>query len=186
MDPIIQVQCVWTRLVPELKMTKYGGLCWHTVLESLATNQTRNQIIQDLVGNLLSQSNHNVLVLTKTIAHATKLAEAIPNSYLYCGKIKLTDEAKSARVIVGTISKCGVGVDLPHLTCLILAMDVQNYVLQYVGRVLRGTNDALIIDLVDEHSSLIKHYKTRAETYDELGSIYLPPIDYQLSSPLVY
>jgi hypothetical protein len=55
---------------------------------------------------------------------------------------------------------------------LILASDVEQYFVQYLGRVFRREDtEPVIIDLVDNYSLLYKHFQTRNSVYIEHGGI---------------
>ena len=75
-----------------------------------------------------------------------------------------------ARILIGMISKVGVGFDHPNLDAMLLAIDAEAYYIQYLGRVLfRTKKEPLIIDMVDNFSTLNKHYKERAKIYKQTG-----------------
>ena len=77
---------------------------------------------------------------------------------------------KNARILIGTNSKVGTGFDHKKLDALLLAADVEEYFIQYLGRVFR-TQDGipLIIDLIDKNNILNKHWLTRKGVYKEHG-----------------
>ena len=60
----------------------------------------------------------------------------------------------------------GTGFDHDKLNALLLASDVEEYFIQYLGRIFR-TNEGypLVFDIVDDHPVLRKHYFTRQATY---------------------
>tara|TARA_E500000331_G_C17128746_1_gene657204 strand:+ start:165 stop:461 length:297 start_codon:yes stop_codon:yes gene_type:complete len=76
--------------------------------------------------------------------------------------------------LIATISKAGVGFDHPKMDALILASDVEEYFIQYLGRVFRREDvHPLIFDLVDNFNSLKRHYYTRKKVYEESGGTIL-------------
>jgi len=76
----------------------------------------------------------------------------------------------SSRILVATIQKAGVGFDHPKLDSLIIASDVQEYFVQYLGRVFRvEDNVPIIFDLLDDFSVLKSHYYTRRKVYISHG-----------------
>ena len=63
----------------------------------------------------------------------------------------------NARILIGTVQKCGVGFDHPRLNSLIIASDLLEYYIQYLGRVFRTEKVVpYIFDIVDEHGILQK------------------------------
>ena len=79
---------------------------------------------------------------------------------------------ESARILVGTSSKVGVGFDHPKLDTLLLAADLEEYFIQYLGRVFRRKDvEPVIFDLVDNNGILKKHFLTRRGIYLEHGGI---------------
>ena len=73
---------------------------------------------------------------------------------------------------MATVQKAGVGFDHPRLNSLILASDVEEYFIQYLGRVMRTEKvEPFIFDLVDDNPILKKHYYTRRKIYLEHGGI---------------
>ena len=65
------------------------------------------------------------------------------------------------------------------MDALILASDVEEYFMQYLGRVFRREDvHPIIFDLVDNFNSLKRHYYTRKHTYEKSGGkIYKFNID---------
>ena len=77
---------------------------------------------------------------------------------------------KNVRVLISSYQKVGTGFSHDKLDMLILGSDTEEYFLQYLGRVFRRQDSSpLIIDIVDDHSVLWKHYRTRAKVYRECG-----------------
>ena len=75
-----------------------------------------------------------------------------------------------SRILIATISKAGVGFDHPKMDTLILASDVEEYFIQYLGRVFRREDvHPIIFDLVDNFNSLKRHYYTRKKVYESSG-----------------
>ena len=77
-----------------------------------------------------------------------------------------------SRVLIATVQKAGVGFDHPKLDSLIIASDVEEYFIQYLGRVFR-TEDGFpyIFDILDDFPTLKRHYYTRRQVYLEHGGI---------------
>tara|TARA_B100001989_G_C24267493_1_gene329990 strand:+ start:181 stop:543 length:363 start_codon:yes stop_codon:yes gene_type:complete len=78
----------------------------------------------------------------------------------------------NSRVLVATVQKAGVGFDHPKLDSLIIASDVEEYFIQYLGRVFRTQHTVpMIFDIVDNNSILLSHYYTRRKIYIQHGGI---------------
>jgi superfamily II DNA or RNA helicase len=153
----------YTKFEPEL-ISRCGKLDWDKVLKSIFQNEERNQLIAKLVNNLPDQ---NILILVKYIEHGKLLANLIPDSCTCFNN----EEIKASRIIISTCKKMGVGVSLNHLNCIVLASDLVNYSIQYISRVLRDkTQDAYIIDFVDNHPIFFRHFYERKKIYSELNS----------------
>ena len=74
----------------------------------------------------------------------------------------------SSRVLIGTCSKIGTGFDHPKIDTLLLASDVEEYFIQYLGRCMRTEAGVpVIFDLVDNYSLLKKHYNTRKKNIQQ-------------------
>lgn len=84
---------------------------------------------------------------------------------------QILDDVKAGetRVLIAT-SLADQGLDVPIASALILAGGGKSSTkaLQRIGRVLRpyeGKTKAFVHDLVDQHSSLIRHYRERLRIY---------------------
>jgi superfamily II DNA or RNA helicase len=160
---------VSTGFKPTIEQTANGRVNWGVVLDSQANNENRNELI---IGLLKYHSKRNFLVLTKRVAQGEYLVKRLEEEGEdVTSLLGSNQEYKvSSRILVGTSSKIGVGFDHPKLDALLLAGDVEQYFVQYLGRVFR-TKDVkpIIIDLVDDYSLLTKHFNTRRKIYQDHG-----------------
>ncbi len=144
-----------------------GDIDWNSVLNNQACHAERNQLIVDIVKKF---SVKTFLVLCKRVTHAETLVEMLADehvTFLY-GSKKEYDQ--NARIIVATGQKCGVGFNNAKLNALLLASDMQEYFIQYLGRVFRTPDvKPIVFDLVDNLKSLKTHYQTRKQVYRESG-----------------
>ena len=160
-----------TDLKPEYKLAKNGKIDWNSVLNWQATNEERNEIILKIIKKF---KDRNFLVLCKRVAHVKYLVEKLEESdedvTSLVGSKKFFNT--ESRILIGTVQKCGVGFDHPKLNTLIIASDLLEYYIQYLGRVFR-TEEVIpiIFDIVDDHGVLKKHYYTRRKVYKEHGGI---------------
>ena len=158
-----------TRFVPEVERTVDGGINWNSVLESQANSYERNELICDLARLF---STRNILILVKRIDHAnglhSMLARYGEDADVFIGSTKEVNY--SCRILVATYSKGGVGFDHSKLDMLIVAADVEESFLQYLGRVFRRDDVIpIVIDLIDDLSIMTKHAATRKAVCEECG-----------------
>lgn len=160
-----------TGFVPETKMNKMGKLDWGSVLDSQCNNPERNELIISLIKKF---SDRVFLVLCKRVEQAnylfSRLKEENEDVTSLIGKNQ-TYEQKS-RILIGTVQKAGTGFDHPRLNAMILASDVEQYFVQFLGRVFRREDtEPIIFDLVDNFGLLQKHYKSRQFVYIQHGGL---------------
>lgn len=160
---------VRTGFTPTLQQQWNGKLDWNLVLESLAQKQERNEMIVNLI---CDHPDRTFMVLTKRLSQGDYLEQQLRQRGQTVTSLLRSkqDYDPDARVLIGTVSKIGTGFNHPALDALLLASDVEQYFVQYLGRVFRRPDGIpLIFDLVDNHASLEKHYRTRASVYVEHG-----------------
>lgn len=158
-----------TGFVPEKEETKMGKLNWNTVLNSQAENEKRNKLIRNLVREF---ADRNFLILCKRVSQASTLVGMLEEAGVdVTSLVGMKREFRTeARALVATVQKAGVGFDHPKLDSLIIAADLQEYFIQYLGRVFRTQDGSpLIFDLVDNFSVLEKHWRVRRKVYLEHG-----------------
>lgn len=160
---------VTTGFVPNVELAKNGKVNWGSVLDSQANDENRNQIILNIIQHF---NDRSFLVLTKRISQG---------QYLFDRLTELGEEVTSllgsqqeykhsARILIGTCQKVGVGFDHPKLDTLLLAGDLEEYFIQYLGRCFRRPDvKPVIFDLVDNYSLLKRHFATRQAVYNEHG-----------------
>jgi superfamily II DNA or RNA helicase len=158
-----------TGFTPEVEYDRNGTVIWGKIIESQSMNEDRNKMILNLV------EKHNdriILILTKRVEQANYLYKKLKS---FGEKVDTFIESqtqfdKDSRILIGTTSKVGVGFDHDKLDALILASDLEEYFVQYLGRVFRRQDiTPIIFDLVDNNSILKRHFSTRKATYIEAG-----------------
>jgi hypothetical protein len=162
---------VETGFKPEVKLNKMGKVDWGSVLESQCGNKERNELVIKIIKRF---PDRVFIVLCKRVAQAEylegRLREEGEDVTSLIGKNQ--EYEQKSRILIGTVGKTGVGFDHPRLNALILASDVEQYFIQYLGRVFRTQEgEPLIFDLVDEFPLLVKHFKTRMAVYLEHGGV---------------
>jgi superfamily II DNA or RNA helicase len=160
-----------TKIKPEFTLNKKGRKNWGSLINYLTHSEERNKIIINIVEKF---PNKIFLILTKLKSHCTILAQMLNKlqikNTIMIGKDKKYD--KTARVLISTFSKLGVGFDDSRLNAAIMAMSI-NQVEQYAGR-LRDEpgKERIIFDLVDDDSNCLEHWRERRKWYiSRLGNI---------------
>ena len=158
-----------TKFKPEIKLQPDGSTDWTSVIQSQATNKDRNQLIIDIVCKF---KDRNFLILSKRIEQIDYLVTELKKRGEDVTSFKGSKQKYNcqSRILIATISKAGVGFDHPKMDTLLLAGDVEEYFIQYLGRVFRREDvNPVIFDLVDNFGSLKRHYYTRKKIYEEHG-----------------
>ena len=153
-----------TGIKPEFTHNAFGKKDWNSVIRSLVDNEIRNKLIIRLICKF---DRYNILLLTKRKNHCKMLSawltELGVSVTIMIGSTKKYD--KTARVLLSTYSKLGVGFDDTRLNMLIVACSVTE-VEQYAGRLRDGKGKKrVIIDLVDDDPNCLKHWGDRRTWY---------------------
>lgn len=161
--------CVKTGLKPETKLQASGKLDWGSLLDWQANSEERNNMILEIVKRYPSRF---FLILCKRVSQAAYLKEKLEEQgETVCALISSNNTLDTdARVVIATIQKAGVGFSHDILDSLIIAGDVEEYFIQYLGRVMRREDvEPLVWDLVDDQSTCVKHFRTRKKVSQESG-----------------
>lgn len=158
-----------TGFTPEIKYNKIGKVDWGDIIRQQSENIERNEKIIEIVKKF---KDRVFLILCKRVAQANyllkRLLEENEDTTSLIGKNQ--EYEQKSRILVGSIQKTGVGFDHPRLDTLLLASDVEQYFIQYLGRVFRRQNVVpIIFDIVDNNPILNKHFRTRSSVYKEYG-----------------
>jgi superfamily II DNA or RNA helicase len=146
-----------------------GKMNWNSVLTNQAENPERNKLIIDIISKFNERS---FLVLCKRISQGKELMRLLQENGESVTDLlgSKRDFDPEARIVVATTQKCGVGFSHNKLNTLLLASDMQEYFIQYLGRVFRTPDtEPMVFDLVDDLPILNRHYKTRQKVYKESG-----------------
>lgn len=171
-----------TYFKPEVRYGFDGTIDWSTIISSTACNPDRQKFIVDLC---MKYPKEDILILCdrvceivgcKNYAKCTckpqrspglvPLLEAKKQSVDYRADTKKKHD-EGCRIVIGTKGKLGVGYDSKR-TLLIMDADTTD-VRQNEGRI--RTDNNLIIDIVDNHSTFENHWKKRAAWYKKRGAI---------------
>ena len=158
-----------TGFKPPIERNIQGRLNWGAILDAQANNESRNDLIIKIIQKF---SKRKFLVLIKRISQGEYLLEKLKELGESVTDLMGSNQQfeKDARILIGTCQKVGVGFDHPKLDTLLLAADIQEYFVQYLGRVFRRKDvEPIIFDFVDDNSTLKKHFKTRESVYQKHG-----------------
>lgn len=160
---------ILTKFKPKVEYTYDGSLNWNSIINSQAENKQRNDLIIDII---IENLDKKIMILVKRVNAGQYLLEKLQDKNISCTSLLGNEQTydRDATVLIGTNSKIGTGFDDSSRNCLILACDVKDYFVQYLGRVFRGGNSTPVIyDIVDEHSVLEKHFGLRKSVYLKHG-----------------
>jgi superfamily II DNA or RNA helicase len=160
-----------TGFIPKVERTLQGRVNWGSILDQQANSEYRNKIIIDIIE---SHADRNFLVLVKRVTQGKYLISELEKRDISVTNLIGNNQEfeTSARVLIGTCQKVGTGFDHPKLNTLILAADIQEYFIQYLGRIFRvKDSEPMVFDLVDTNGILLKHFVTRERVYREHGGI---------------
>jgi len=168
------VWCIRTSFVMPHVLTRQGQLDWNALLHTQSFHDDRNARLVDLV-MAEAPRRSGVLVLCKRVDHV----KALRQRFLLRGfdaVAAFTSAQRSfdtdAKVLLTTFQKVGVGFSHDKMDMLVLACDVEEYFLQYLGRVFRRPDQRpLVVDIVDDHPVLRKHFATRRRVYRTCGGV---------------
>ena len=160
-----------TGFIPKVERTLQGRVNWGSILDQQANCEARNNMILDIIEG---HPERNFLVLVKRISQGHYLIKKLEEMGISVTNLIGGNQEfeSSARVLIGTCQKVGTGFDHPKLNTLILAADIQEYFIQYLGRIFRVKDSKpIVFDLVDSNGILRKHFATRQRVYREHGGI---------------
>jgi superfamily II DNA or RNA helicase len=163
-----------TGFTPTMELNASGKVDWGKVLESQCINDSRNNMIVDII---MRHPDRNFIVISKRTEQSRYIHDRLKDMgesvTILVGSGSAYD--KDARILVGNIQKVGVGFNHPKLNAMILASDVEEYFIQYLGRTMRVDErdpnfiKPIVFDLLDNNGILKKHFATRRSTYLEVG-----------------
>ena len=142
-------------------------LDWNHVLEQQSTSESRNKLVKLVIDKF---KNRTWLILVKRIKHAELLKKILESSYkvsVLVGSTQTFDH--ECEILIGTVSKIGTGFDYPKLNSLIVAADMVEYYIQYLGRIMRTKDNPIVVDFVDSHPILQYHFEKRKKVYLDHG-----------------
>lgn len=164
------VHCLESKIRIEHDNDARGDIIWNSVIEKQVSHPERNDRIAELC---LKFKNRNILILSKRIKQMemiSKLLREKGETSVTMMKDNETTFDRDARILIATFQKVGTGFSHDKLDMLLLASDIEEYFLQYLGRVFRRPDvEPVIVDIVDKHPILKKHFNSRKKIYEESG-----------------
>ena len=167
---------VVTNFKPIVEYSADGKVNWNKILESQCGDERRNGIIIDIISK---HKDRNFMILSKRVEQSEylykKLQDRGEKVAILVGSSKVFD--KECRILIGTSSKLGTGFDFVKLNALILASDMEEYFIQYLGRIFRVSQTSkefvkpIVFDLLDENPILKRHFATRRKVYHDAGGV---------------
>lgn len=160
---------IQTSFEPPILQMRNGQLDWNHIIDTQSNHRRRNEMIVRLVD---IYPDRHILILCKRKEQGnyllTKLLEKGHQVTRLMGNDKKFD--RNARIVIATINKAGVGFSHDILDTLILAADVEEYYIQYLGRITRRPDvSPMVFDIVDKNPTLQRHFQTRRKVYKEIG-----------------
>lgn len=147
---------------------------WSALISSQCLHERRNQLIAAIVRHF---RDRHFLVLCKRVEQAQQIAHLLEEEKEIVSVMTETVNTfdPNARVIVASLQKCGVGFSHDVLDALVMASDVEEYFIQYLARVMRTEQvRPMVFDLVDDHPTLKRHFRTRKQVYEKAGGVIHP------------
>lgn len=160
---------IQTSFVPPVLQMRNGQLDWGRIIESQSNHVQRNEMILQIIQMF---PDRHFLVLCKRKEQGYYLLKRLLEMGEKATRLMGNDRKfdNNARILVATINKAGVGFSYDILDTLILAADVEEYYIQYVGRITRRPDvNPLIFDIIDDNPTLQRHFATRKKVYKEIG-----------------
>jgi superfamily II DNA or RNA helicase len=160
-----------------VELNKAGVMSTVHMINKLVEFAPRNELLVELIEDIYSEPDRNVLVLTDRVEHTKKILSMLPEhmqketGILSSGmKPAVRDEfCASKRILISTYQLVKEGFDVQKLNTLVMATprpDIE----QIVGRILRveksrRTTEPLIIDIVDP--TFRRQFQSRLSLYKE-------------------
>jgi len=147
----------------------------------MVSNEYRNHLI---VEQIQKYKMRKILLLTDRIEHIENLELILRSKKIdyisIHGSMSKSEQnenmkaVENSSLVLATTSYFGEGIDFPHLNTIILATPISYYgrLVQYLGRIGRGGDDCLAVDILDINNPFaLSSYKKRKEGYKELHYI---------------
>jgi superfamily II DNA or RNA helicase len=162
------VNVIYTPFQFKMEKTERGTINWGAILNQQAVCEERNDLIADII---CTNKSIKFLVLCKRVDQIKELSQKCRERGIAVQAV-YQDIApqKDSRTLIGSIQKLGTGFSDNTFRGLIIAADVQDYFIQYFGRVLRAPDTCpAIYDLIDDNQIMRQHFAERRAIYESSG-----------------
>lgn len=190
-----------TGIIPQTKQNKMGTLDWPALNTHFATLEIRNQYIAALTRHMLAQPwvamtkdendmdveiscPRKILIVVYQKKHADNIGACLGQlGIVYVKFYGNMTTYQDQSVVIMVLAKGGCGYDEINATTdfngirfntLILTCSIKDHGVleQVIGRVLRNSAPPDIIDCIDTHTTLERHWKSRKAWYDKHNATY--------------
>lgn len=151
-----------------------GKIKYSTMIKKLCDFNRRSEFILDVLTNILKddKGDMQIMILGHNKSLLTYLYDAIVHRDIasvgyYLGGMKdsALKDSENKKIVVATYAMASEGLDIKTLNTLIMVTPKVD-VTQSVGRILRKKkSNALIIDIIDQHSLFQRHWLKRRAFY---------------------
>lgn len=151
---------------------------FNELLNSMINDEYRNNLI---IEQIQIYKNRKILLLTDRIEHIENLELTLKHKNIdfisIHGSLKKEvrennmELIRNSGLVLATSSYFGEGIDFPHLDTIIFATPISYHgrLIQYLGRIGRGGDDCLAIDILDVNNPFcLSSYKKRKDGYKQL------------------
>lgn len=152
-----------------------GNVKYTTLVSKVAKYEYRADFILNVMINEINiNPKQQIILLSQTKNLLNYLYKLITSKNVtsvgyYIGGMKEKDlkESESKQIILATFAMAAEALDIKSLTTLVLATPKSDIV-QAVGRIMRAEHSQpLIIDIIDQHDTLLNQFKKRRSFYNE-------------------
>ena len=152
-----------------------GEIILPTLLTQILEYEPRNQKIDEIMKELVSDTNRRILVLSDRISHLERIEKGLVKgtsvSYYIGGmkEEKREEGARTSQVLLGTYAMASEAMNIKTLNTMIM-VSPRKKIEQSTGRILRVQKDArtvapLIVDIIDSHSVFQGQWMKRKAYY---------------------
>lgn len=148
---------------------KMGNINWNSVIDRQCKLESRRNLICKYC---FEYKDRNILILCKRIQQMLEIYQILFDKGENVCIFKENDTSfdTNCRILISSYQKVGTGFSFDKLDMLILGTDTEEYFLQYLGRVFRRIDvRPIVIDIVDHHPVLLRHFTSRKKIYKECG-----------------
>jgi superfamily II DNA or RNA helicase len=156
----------------EVELDFRGNTKYSTMIVKLCDFGPRSDFIIRVVGDLLQESENQIMILCHNRSLLTYLYEAICHRKLasvgyYVGGMKQTNlqETEEKQIVLATYAMAAEALDIKTLATLVMVTPKTD-ITQSVGRILRVKHEnPIIVDIIDQHDVFQNQWTQRKRFY---------------------